>query len=198
MIFTRLMAGLLLFFSMPFLYFIGLAIKIKYPGPVFYKQLREGKDGSTFFLWKLRTMVSDANEILAAIIENDKEMAREWQEFGCIRNDPRIAGLIGRFARQLSIDELPQLINVFKGEMAFIGPRPLEIHLAQALQPKSRVIRNSVKPGMTGLWQVGPRSDINIRQMQYYDRLYVQKRNVSLDLYILFKTVKIIFKRTGG
>lgn len=143
-------------------------------------------------------MVSDANEVLAAIIENDKEMAREWQEYGCFRNDPRIAGLIGKFARQLSIDELPQLINVFKGEMAFIGPRPLEIHLAQTLQPKSRIIRNSVKPGITGLWQVGPRSDINIRQMQYYDRLYVQKRNLSLDLYILIKTVKIIFQRTGS
>ncbi|MBL4674929.1 MAG: sugar transferase [Mucilaginibacter sp.] len=182
---------------MPLAVIVGLLIKRKYPGPLFFKQLREGKNGKTFYIWKLRTMVTNANEVLKKIIAEDEAMAKEWNEFACFKNDPRIAGSIGKMARKLSIDELPQLINIFKGDMVFVGPRPLEMYLAEALPATERDCRNTVKPGLTGLWQIGPRSDISIRHMQYYDRLYIRKKSICLNIYILLKTVTVVFRQTG-
>lgn len=196
--FLRFTAGLLLIIFAPAILIFGLIIKLTYPGPIFFKQLREGKNGTTFYIWKLRTMIADAENILAKIIKENGAMAKEWQSFGGFKNDPRIAGLAGRIARKLSIDELPQLLNIAKGNMAFIGPRPLEMYLAKSLSSQDRSIRNSVKPGLTGLWQIGPRSNISIRHMQFYDRLYIRKKSLCLDVYILLKTVYVVFKQTGS
>jgi exopolysaccharide production protein ExoY len=195
---SKLLAIALLFCLLPVLMLIGFIIKMKYPGPLFYKQAREGQNGKAFYIWKLRTMIVNADTALALIMENDKEVQKEWQEFGCLRHDPRIAGYAGKLARRLSIDELPQLINIVRGEMAFIGPRPLELFLAQSLDTETRTKRNSVKPGLTGLWQIGPRSSASIRQMQHYDLLYIKKRSFILDMYIAFKTIKVVFKGTGA
>lgn len=142
-------------------------------------------------------MVSDANVILDQLLENDAALAASWKETGVLKNDPRIAGTLGRLSRQLSIDEIPQLVNVLKGEMAFVGPRPLEIPSVEALDPKTRILRHSVSPGITGLMQVRFRA-ASIRQMIFYDRLYIQNQNRCLDAYILCRTAIAIFKRTGA
>lgn len=193
----RVIALLILLITFPFVIFISLIIKFNYPGPLFYKQVREGKDGKPFNIIKLRTMVSNASILLKEMLEKDPILALSWAETGVLKNDPRIAGKLGRLARQLSIDELPQLINIIKGEMAFIGPRPLEIPSVEALQPTARKFRYSVLPGITGLAQVEFRS-ATIRQMQFYDRLYIKKQNFLLDVYILYKTITSIFYRTGA
>lgn len=198
MMISRLFSFFLLLIALPIMLLIGLAIKLEYPGPIFFRQKREGKDGVPFFIWKLRTMVVNADEVLARLIESDQDKAREWKEFGCLQNDPRIAGLTAKLVRQLSIDELPQLINIFNGEMALIGPRPLEMYLADSLDSNARTFRNAVKPGLTGMWQVGPRSDVSIRQMQFYDRYYIRKKSFLLDMHIIYRTAQVILKRTGN
>lgn len=192
-----LIAAILFAGFLPLLLVIGILIKLKYPGSIFYKQIREGKNGKTFHIFKLRTMAQNANELLDLIMKNNPLIAKEWQEYGCLKQDPRITGKLGHFARQFSIDEIPQLLNVIRGEMNFIGPRPLESGLAEMINPQKRMLRNSILPGITGLWQVGPRSTITIHQMQRYDLIYVKKRTVYLDLIILFKTIQVVFKRTG-
>lgn len=194
---NRLIALLLLLITLPFIVLISLVIKLNYPGPIFYKQKREGKDGKPFYIIKLRTMVSNAAILLKEMLEKDPVLALSWAETGVLKNDPRIAGRFGKLARQLSIDELPQLINVVQGEMAFIGPRPLEIPSVEALHPTIRKLRYSVLPGITGLAQVEYRN-ASIRQMQFYDSLYIKKQSVRLDIYILFKTVLSVFNRTGA
>lgn len=195
--FSRIIAGILLICTSPLFLTVGLIIKIRHPGPLFFRQLREGANGTVFSIWKLRTMVCNADIVLESIIKKDETLAKEWEEFGGFKNDPRIAGFAGKLARKLSIDELPQLINIIMGQMAFVGPRPIELYLAESLNPKSRLIRNSVLPGLTGLWQVGPRSDISIRQMQRYDSLYVFKRNACLDAIIILKTFRVVLRQSG-
>ena len=141
-------------------------------------------------------MVSDSHLILEKMLEADEAFAKSWLATGVITNDPRIAGFLGRLSRQLSIDEIPQLINVLKGEMAFIGPRPLEIKALELLNPASRLLRSSVLPGITGLMQVRFRN-ASIRQMLFYDRVYIKNQNIFMDCYILYQTIFAIFKRTG-
>jgi exopolysaccharide production protein ExoY len=193
----KIIAAVLLVFCSPLLFLVGGIIKIKSKGPFFYRQTREGKNGKQFKIWKLRTMITNADLKLNEILKNNVELSKEWEEFGCLKNDPRIAGKGARFARQFSIDELPQLWNVCKGEMVFIGPRPLETKLVETLNSEDRNLRASVTPGITGLWQVGQRSSSTIRQMQRYDRLYIRKKNVLMDLYIIIQTLKVVFKGTG-
>lgn len=182
--------------ALPFIFIIAILIYIKYPGSFFYTQLREGKNGKPFKILKLRTMVSDSSTILENMLENDNDFAKTWKETGVIKNDPRIAGTIGRLCRQLSIDEIPQLINIIKGEMAFIGPRPLEIEAVETLNPETRKLRNSILPGITGLMQVNFRS-ASFRQMLFYDRIYIKNQNICLDSYILYKTIFAVLKKTG-
>lgn len=194
---NKIIAAILIVLTFPLVIIISLLIKLKYPGPLFYAQTREGKDGKPFKILKLRTMVNNANVILDQLLASDAKLAASWKETGVLKNDPRIAGTLGRLSRQLSIDELPQLINVLRGEMAFVGPRPLEIPSVEALNPKTRIFRHAVAPGITGLMQVRFRS-ASIRQMIFYDRIYIQNQNRCLDAYILCLTVTAIFKRTGA
>ncbi|GGH18253.1 sugar transferase [Mucilaginibacter phyllosphaerae] len=193
----KLIAGLLLIALLPIALITGVIIRLKHPGPMFFKQLREGRHGRFFLIWKLRTMVVNADIVLARLIENNQLLATEWRDYGGLKNDPRIAGAAARLARRLSIDEIPQLINIINGDMAFVGPRPLEKYLAESLPPNTRATRNSVKPGLTGLWQIGPRSNVSIRQMQHYDKLYISKKSFCLDAYILLKTIGVVVKKTG-
>jgi exopolysaccharide production protein ExoY len=194
---SKIIAAILFICLLPLLFIVGLIIKLQYPGPMFFKQLREGKDGKHFLIWKLRTMVIDADIFLARLLENNDQLAAEWRKYGGLKKDPRIAGLAGNLARRLSIDEIPQLLNILNGDMAFVGPRPLEKYLAESISPNDRLIRNAVKPGLTGLWQVGLRSNVSIRQMQHYDKLYIRKKSTRLDAFILCKTVMAVFKKTG-
>jgi len=195
---SRFFALLLILLFIPLLCIIGIIISIHYPGPLFYSQLREGKHGKPFRIWKLRTMVKNSNQVLEELLLSDKALASEWKAYGNLKSDPRIAGKLAKFTRQTSIDEIPQLWNVCKGEMAFIGPRPLEMFLAEQLSPDVRAARNAVLPGMTGLWQIGPRNESNVQQMQHYDLLYIERQSLSLNMYILYQTIIVLLKRKGA
>ncbi len=193
----RLIALPLLLLSLPLVYGFGWMIRLRYPGKILYSQERIGHLGKPFKIWKLRTMVSNSDVILKEILVSDPLMAKEWDAFGCFQRDPRVTGALGRFARQYSIDELMQFWNVVKGEMALIGPRPLDRNFTSMLKDTDRQLRLSVKPGITGLWQVGPRSATTHNQMMRYDRLYLKNKGWKLDMYILMKTFKAVFNKTG-
>lgn len=191
----RILAAVLLVVSAPL--WIGLAILIRSgsPGKMLVRQDREGRGGAIFGMFKLRTMHCDADARLASILA-DGVAAEEWRRFGRLGSDPRIAGRFGGLARRYSIDELPQLINVVRGEMALVGPRPLLPQIAIRLQPEDLHARRQVAPGLTGLWQVSGRSDLDLETMGQIDRDYVKRRSLWLDLSILLRTLPtVIFAR---
>ena len=171
---------LLLIFTPAFIT-ISLLIKIFSPGPLFYKQKRVGKDGKIFTLYKFRTMVKDAEKELGPVLAS--------------RNDPRVTK-VGRILRKTRLDEFPQLLNVLRGDMSLVGPRPERPHFVK--QHKAlHELRLVVKPGLTGLAQIRSFYDLKPRHKIKYDYLYIQKRSLLLNLYILMLTVPTIFSRKG-
>jgi len=177
---------------------IGIVIWPRSPGLIIIRQKREGFGGNCFFMFKLRTMFIDAEERIQRHFAEIPEAIVEWRDFGCLRNDPRIAGRVARFARRYSIDELPQLINVVLGQMNIVGPRPLPLNIVTYMIPADRKIRQKVLPGITGLWQVSGRSDLKIKEIGRLDRIYVMKRNLWLDLSILAKTAGTVIRGRGA
>lgn len=168
---------------------IAIAIKINDPhGPVFYTQERIGKDGRPFRMFKFRSMVTNADELL----ENLKEQNEIKGAMFKMKNDPRITS-VGRFIRKYSLDELPQLLNVVGGSMSIVGPRPpLPYEVDQYTDyDKQRLM---VKPGATGMWQVGGRNALDFDQMVELDLTYINERSIWLDLKIMFETVKVMIK----
>ena len=182
--------GIILLF--PFFLLIAIAIKIDSPGPVFYIQKRCGIRGKFFGMVKFRTMVANAEKLHRELIpkkETDGPMFK-------ISNDPRVTRL-GRKLRNTSIDELPQLFNVLKGEMSLVGPRPL-IMDEMKFSPSWRETRLKVKPGITGLWQIQGRSEAPFHDWIRYDVYYVKNQSLWLDIKILFKTIKVVLKKVGA
>jgi len=181
---------------LPLLMFIALLIKISSPGPVFYKQKRLGRNGIYFYTYKFRSMTIDAEERLQKLLDSDSVLKKEWEETHKLHNDPRITG-IGKFLRRTSIDELPQFINIFKGDMSLVGPRPIvDEEIEKYGEDFKRVFSN--KPGLTGLWQVSGRSNANYINRVAYDIYYLQSWSVWLDLWIIFKTFGVVFFRKGA
>ena len=181
---------------LPFLLLIALLIKLDSPGKVLYKQKRVGINGKHFYTYKFRTMVADADEKLKKLLETDPEFKKEWQENYKLQKDPRITK-IGKFLRRTSIDEFPQLINILKGEMSLVGPRPIiDDEIEKYGEDYTRVF--SVKPGLTGLWQVSGRSDSNYLDRVGYDIYYQQSWSVWLDLWIIFKTFGVVIIGKGA
>lgn len=179
----------LLFFSLPLFFIVALLIKINSRGPVFFIQKRCGMNGRVFSMYKFRTMVKDAESLKKKLRnEMDGPMFK-------MRNDPRITE-IGRFLRKFSLDELPQLFNVLRGEMSLVGPRPLADKEMEGAE-HWRKIRISVKPGMTGLWQIMGRASGRFNDWVHYDIAYVQKRSLLFDLKILFLTMFTVFIKVG-
>ncbi|MBZ0157686.1 MAG: sugar transferase [Alphaproteobacteria bacterium] len=188
----------------PLFFLVALLIKLDSEGPVFFRQKRCGKGGREFFMYKFRTMVKNAEALKKALTnEVDGPMFK-------VKNDPRITK-IGRILRQWSLDELPQLINVVKGEMSLVGPRPLaknEMPVTEEELPFTKdktpvditwkETRLRVKPGMTGLWQVKGRGSGKFSCWIKYDVEYVQKRSVFLDMKILFLTLNAVLRRKGA
>jgi lipopolysaccharide/colanic/teichoic acid biosynthesis glycosyltransferase len=171
---------------------MAIIIKIESPGSVFYIQKRCGKGGKLFGMIKFRSMMANAEILQNEFIplkETDGPMFK-------ICNDPRITRL-GKILRNTSIDELPQLFNVLKGEMSLVGPRPL-IMDEMEFSPSWREMRLSVKPGITGVWQVEARSSRSFRDWIKYDVDYVKNRSLWLDIKILLKTIKVVLKREGA
>ncbi len=182
--------GLLVLF--PFACFVALAIRIDSPGPILFKQTRVGKCGRKFQLYKFRSMLKEAEKIRASLDELNEASGPIFK----IKRDPRITR-VGRIMRKTSIDELPQLINVFKGEMSLVGPRPpipqeVESYSSHALG------RLAVTPGLTCLWQVGGRSSIPFDEWVELDLDYIQRQSLWLDFVILLKTIPAVLCCRGA
>jgi Undecaprenyl-phosphate galactose phosphotransferase WbaP len=181
---------------LPLLLLIALLIKISSPGPVLYGQTRLGINGQYFKAYKFRSMVTDAEERLKTLLASDPQIRKEWEANHKIRNDPRITG-IGKFLRRTSFDEFPQLINVLKGEMSLVGPRPIvDDEVEKYGEDFNRIF--SVKPGMTGLWQVSGRSDTDYAERVSFDTYYLQSWSVWLDFWVLYKTFGVVLKGKGA
>ncbi|MEK4974591.1 sugar transferase [Niallia sp. FSL R7-0648] len=167
---------------------IGLLIKLEDPkGKVFFKQLRVGKDGREFYMYKFRSMASDAEERLKELLALNEVSGAMFK----MKDDPRVTK-VGKFIRKTSLDELPQLINVLKGEMSLVGPRPpLPREVAEYTSyDKQRLL---VVPGCTGLWQVSGRSNIGFSEMVELDLLYIKERSIMKDIKIMLRTVLVLF-----
>ena len=172
----------------PFLVLLAIIIKLEdKKASIFFSQDRVGLDGKTFKMFKFRSMVSDAEERLANLLQKNETTGAMFK----MANDPRVTK-VGRFIRKTSLDELPQLWNVLKGEMSLVGPRPplpreVVEYTSYDLQ------RLSVVPGCTGLWQVSGRSNIGFKEMVDLDILYIKTRNFTMDLKIIVKTITVLF-----
>jgi exopolysaccharide biosynthesis polyprenyl glycosylphosphotransferase len=181
---------LLLIIFLPLFFIIAILIKIDSKGPVFFLQKRCGRNGKVFNMYKFRTMVKDA-EALKKRLKNEMD-----GPMFKMRNDPRITE-VGRILRRCSLDELPQVLNVLKGEMSLVGPRPLADEEMEGDEYWKR-IRLSVKPGMTGLWQIMGRTSGKFDDWVSYDIEYVQKMSLCMDMKILFLTLFAVFSHEGA
>ncbi|HEY6458255.1 MAG TPA: sugar transferase [Steroidobacteraceae bacterium] len=179
----------------PLLLVVGLVLA-RDRGPIIYSHSRTGRHGRSFDCLKFRTMVPNAEQVLRELLHNDPDMQREWMRNQKLRNDPRITA-IGRFLRRTSLDELPQLWNVLKGEMSLVGPRPV-VREEWARYGHRLDHYLTAKPGVTGLWQVMGRSDCCYRRRVALDTYYVRKRNLFLDMFILLQTVRVVFRGRGA
>jgi lipopolysaccharide/colanic/teichoic acid biosynthesis glycosyltransferase len=175
-----------------------LLIKLVSAGPVFFLQEREGLGGRKFKVCKLRTMHADAEARLGELIAGNPELRRQWERNAKLRPDPRLIPIVGTLLRRLSLDELPQLWNVLVGDMSLVGPRPFpDNHLAM-LSPGFKELRNAVRPGITGLWQVMARSNGRIEEQVRFDTYYIRNWSLWLDLYILARTVTAVLTARGA
>ena len=194
--FDLVFAMMFLAVSAPFLALLALAIKVDSPGPLFYVQRRVGRGGALFGCIKLRTMRGDADAVLGSLLASSPDARNEWAANQKLRNDPRITRL-GRVLRKLSLDELPQLVNILRGEMSVVGPRPV----VPAEMPRYGAALAdycAVKPGLTGLWQVSGRNDVSYADRVALDREYSRRASFLLDLGIILRTVPAVLRARGS
>lgn len=184
-------------FWMPLVGLLALWVWLSDRANPFYAQERIGEDGRTFPAWKLRTMVPDAEGVLQAALATDPALKAEWEEHFKLERDPRITAP-GRLLRRTSLDELPQLWNVLTGDMSLVGPRPLPAYHYEELSERVRALRERVRPGITGLWQVSGRSDAGNLGMERWDPYYVRNWSPWLDAVILVRTVRVVMKGSGA
>jgi len=194
-----LMLGVpMLLAAAPIVGLLALWIKLVDQGPAFYGQWREGADGLPIRVWKLRTMYRNSEEALEEYLAGHPEEREHWQRFFKLRHDPRILPGVGSFFRRSSLDELPQLWNVVRGEMSLVGPRPFPDYHLQSFPAGFRGLRRSVLPGITGLWQVSSRSDGDLEVQQSQDTYYIRNWSLWIDLHILVRTVGVVLARQGA
>jgi len=188
------LCGLGTFLIAPALGLLWLAVRLSSPGPVFYSHTRVGQDGRRFEMLKFRTMYIDGKDILNRHLAADSDAAAEWERERKLRRDPRVTP-VGRFLRRTSLDELPQLWNVLRGDMSLIGPRPI---------PESELPRYPghlyfrVSPGLTGLWQVSGRNNTSYAERVFFDEYYVRNWSIWLDLHILMRTIRVVLTGEGA
>ena len=195
-IFDKCFAIFALLFFAPFLIAISLVIFLGDGGPVLFRHKRVGRNGKMFDCLKFRTMASDAEERLKAILETDPEARAQWEANQKLEDDPRIT-CVGEFFRKTSLDELPQFWNVLRGEMSIVGPRPIVEDEAHHYGEHYKDYL-SVRPGVTGLWQVMGRSHTTYDERVKMDSDYVRNRNFRMDLWIILKTIKVMLFRDGA
>lgn len=181
---------------LPIFLIIVIAIKLDSKGPAIFTQDRIGLNGKLFKFYKFRSMVIDADKVLFEMLEKDTEIAREYKKNKKLENDPRITR-VGKFIRKFSIDELPQLLNVLKGDMSLIGNRP---YLPREMEDMGNYYEKIItsKPGLTGLWQVSGRNDITFKERLKIESKYSEIMSIGLDVQIFFKTFKAVFGRNGA
>ncbi len=184
------------FAILPLLAAIAALVRLSSRGPVFYAQTRVGQGGRLFKAWKFRSMIAGADRALAAYLESHPECREEWKRDRKLRNDPRITWF-GRFLRRTSLDELPQLLNVLRGEMSLIGPRPI-VEDEVPFYAKRFHLYGRLKPGMTGLWQVSGRNDTTYAERVDFDSYYVRNWSVWLDLVIIARTSLVVLFGRGA
>lgn len=174
----------------------SLAIRKDSDGPAMFTQKRIGKDGKLFEIYKFRTMVPDADKKLFEMLEKDEKAREEYKVNKKLKNDPRITK-VGNFLRKTSIDELPQLINVLKGDMSLVGPRP---YLPREIDDMGEYYDTIIesKPGITGLWQVSGRSNTTFEQRLEFDKEYTENKGFLYDMGLLTKTVGVVVKKNGA
>ena len=181
-----------LLFLLLLLPFIAIFILWEDRGPIFYKQERVGQYGRLFQTYKLRSMITNADEYLA----QHPELLQAWQHNGKLQDDPRITQT-GKFLRHTSLDELPQVINVLRGDMSLVGPRAIQAAEVAAFGELGE-LRQMVKPGLTGLWQISGRSHTTYEQRLLLDCTYVLECSIAIDLYILIRTLPVVVQGEGA
>jgi lipopolysaccharide/colanic/teichoic acid biosynthesis glycosyltransferase len=175
---------------------LALLIKLDSRGPLFYRHRRIGYQGRTFYMWKFRTMRVDGDRILSEYFEQHPEALLEWKRCHKLKNDPRVTTL-GQFLRITSLDELPQILNVLNGEMSFVGPRPIVSEEVEKYAGRFSYYV-AAKPGITGLWQVSGRNEVDYPQRTAYDEHYVREWSPLLDAKIFLKTFWTVWRRHGA
>ncbi len=184
--------------ALPFLLLCAVWIKIMSPGPALFRHEREGKGGERIQVLKLRTMVPEAECVLAKYLDANPQEKASWYRYYKLKNDPRIIRGIGWLLRRYSLDELPQLWNVLKGEMSLVGPRPFPYYHLNSFPETFRKFRSSVVPGVTGLWQVSARSDGDLDVQEAEDTYYIRNWSIWLDIYVLLRTVHTVVTANGA
>ena len=176
--------------------FIARKILHEDDGPIFYEQLRIGKDGKVFRMYKYRSMVIGADEKLSTYLKENEEARKEYSKYKKLKNDPRITK-VGKFIRKTSIDEFPQFINVLLGQMSLVGPRP---YLPREQEDMGNYYKYIIqcKPGITGYWQTSGRSDVTFDDRLKMDYKYCQKRSLKVDAKLLMKTILNVVKKEGA
>ena len=189
--FDLFFASIFLITGLPLFLIIALLIKFSSRGPIFFSQERIGKNNVPFQCLKFRTMHPEAEDILENLIMQNDLLKKEFEETHKLKNDPRIT-YIGKFLRKTSLDEIPQFINVLKMEMSIVGPRPI---VKEEIKKYGTSIANvlSIKPGITGLWQVSGRNNLSYKRRVDLDCLYVKNLDLILDLRIILRTFGVIF-----
>ena len=177
----------------PILLILFIIVKTTSKGPAIYKHKRVGKDGKTIYIYKFRSMVVDADKMIHNFTPEQKA---EFEKNFKLENDPRVTK-IGKFLRKTSLDELPQLFNILKGDMAFIGPRPVT-QAETELYGSNRELLLSIRPGLTGFWASNGRSDTSYKRRRAMELYYVKNRSFGFDIKIFFKTVISVFKGEGA
>jgi lipopolysaccharide/colanic/teichoic acid biosynthesis glycosyltransferase len=185
-----------LVFLLPIMLLVAVAVYAQDGGPILFAHRRIGLNGRTFYCLKFRSMAVDAEERLAAVLASDPAARAEWERDHKLRKDPRVTRL-GAFLRKTSLDELPQLFNVLRGEMSLVGPRPI-VEAEVAKYGRRFRAYCAVKPGITGLWQVSGRNDTSYRTRVALDCVYAKRRSFGLDAYIIAATVPAVLLRKGS
>jgi lipopolysaccharide/colanic/teichoic acid biosynthesis glycosyltransferase len=181
---------------LPAFIIIAIAVALERQGPILFAQRRIGRHGVAFKLYKFRSMHVDGDRIFADHIDASPDAAAEWARDHKLQRDPRVTRL-GRFLRRSSLDELPQLFNVLRGDMSIVGPRPI---VEAEVRRYGRFFRYycAVRPGITGIWQISGRNHVTYRRRVAMDALYAQKKTVLLDIKVIAATIPAVLRRTGS
>lgn len=195
-IFDRLVSFMIFPFFVIIHVMISFAIRIDSKGSVWFKQNRLGKDDINFKVYKYRTMYENGDELLKSYLSQHPDEVEYYEEFHKYKNDPRITK-VGKFLRATSLDELPQIINVLKGDMSLVGPRPYMVSESVKLEDNKHFILK-VKPGITGLWQVSGRNNLTFKERNELEVWYIKNWSLWADLVILIKTIKVVLGKVGA